>query len=84
MIETLFRLALGLVAFSYLGYPLVLAVRDGVREALAALRFVGGGPDRRARGAPAEASPRVTLAFAAFDEEACPAQHEADGARTAR
>ena len=71
MIEILFWLAVGLVAFSYLGYPLVLVVWDGVREALAALRFVAGGADRRAPGTPPEALPRVTLAFSAFDEESC-------------
>lgn len=67
--EALFWLALGLVAFSYLGYPLVLAVWDGAREALSAIRFVSGGDDRRGRVA--EAWPTVTLLFSAFDEEAC-------------
>jgi cellulose synthase/poly-beta-1,6-N-acetylglucosamine synthase-like glycosyltransferase len=67
---TIFWLALGLVAFSYLGYPIVLAVWDGVREALSAIRFVGGGPDRRTRP-DAQAWPRVTVVFSAFDEEAC-------------
>jgi cellulose synthase/poly-beta-1,6-N-acetylglucosamine synthase-like glycosyltransferase len=73
MTEILFWLAVGLVAFSYLGYPLVLVLWDGAREAFAALRFVAGGPDRRIRGSAAGADewPRVTLAFSAFDEEAC-------------
>lgn len=66
--EAIFWLALGLVAFSYVGYPLVLAVWDGVREALAAVRFVAGGDDRRGRAA--EGWPSVTLLFSAFDEEA--------------
>jgi cellulose synthase/poly-beta-1,6-N-acetylglucosamine synthase-like glycosyltransferase len=67
--ETLFWLPLLLVAFSYLGYPLVLAVWDGARDALSALRFVAGGADRRA--AEGEAWPAVSLVFSAFDEEAC-------------
>ncbi|HEY6098427.1 MAG TPA: glycosyltransferase, partial [Anaeromyxobacter sp.] len=72
MIGILFWLALGLVAFSYVGYPLVLVVWDGVRDAFDALRFVGGGPDRRASTAPAaEEWPRITLAFSAFDEASC-------------
>ncbi len=72
MIEITLWVALGLVAFSYLGYPLALVVWDGVREALGALRFVGGGPDRRsARAEAAEEWPRITLAFSAFDEETC-------------
>lgn len=68
--ELVLWLGLGLVAFSYLGYPLVLAVWDGAREVLGALRFVGGGPDRRVR-TDAEAWPRLSLVFSAFDEEAC-------------
>ncbi len=67
--ETLFWLPLVLVAFSYLGYPLVLALWDGARDALSALRFVAGGADRRAPEA--EAWPTVSLVFSAFDEEAC-------------
>ncbi|ACG73277.1 glycosyl transferase family 2 [Anaeromyxobacter sp. K] len=66
--EAIFWLALALVAFSYVGYPLVLAVWDGAREALAAVRFVSGGDDRRGRAA--EGWPSVTLLFSAFDEEA--------------
>jgi cellulose synthase/poly-beta-1,6-N-acetylglucosamine synthase-like glycosyltransferase len=72
MITTLLWLALGLVAFSYVGYPLVLAVWDGAREAREALRFLGGGGDRRAapRG-PGVEWPRLSLVFSAFDEEGC-------------
>jgi cellulose synthase/poly-beta-1,6-N-acetylglucosamine synthase-like glycosyltransferase len=62
--------ALALVAYSYAGYPLVLAVWDGLRGALGAVRFLSGGPDRRARPE-AEAWPRVSIVFSAFDEEAC-------------
>ncbi len=71
MIELLLWLTLGLVVFSYLGYPAVLVVWDALREALAALRFVGGGPDRRARPGGDEDWPTITLAFAAYDEESC-------------
>jgi len=73
MTEILFWLAVALVAFTYVGYPLVLVVWDGVREALGAVRFVAGGPDRRAPVEPRgeEWWPRITLAFSAFDEEAC-------------
>jgi cellulose synthase/poly-beta-1,6-N-acetylglucosamine synthase-like glycosyltransferase len=66
----LFWCSLGLVAFTYLGYPLVLAVWDGLAEAFGAVRYVGGGADRRA-AREAQAWPRVTVVIAAFDEEAC-------------
>jgi cellulose synthase/poly-beta-1,6-N-acetylglucosamine synthase-like glycosyltransferase len=62
-------LALSLVAFSYLGYPIVLAVWGAVRDSLSAMRFVAGGHDRRSGGD--GAWPHVTLAFAAHDEERC-------------
>jgi cellulose synthase/poly-beta-1,6-N-acetylglucosamine synthase-like glycosyltransferase len=62
--------SLALVLYSYAGYFLVLALWDGVREGLGAIRFLGGGPDRRARRE-AEAWPRVSLVFSAYDEEAC-------------
>src|SRR5512133_176521 len=69
---TLFWLSLGLVAFSYVGYPLVLAIWDGIREALSGARFVGGGDDRRgARARAEEALPTVSLVFSAFDEASC-------------
>jgi cellulose synthase/poly-beta-1,6-N-acetylglucosamine synthase-like glycosyltransferase len=68
--STILWVSLGLVAFSYVGYFLVLFVWDGVREALGALRFLAGGPDRRS-GAEAQAWPRVSIVFSAFDEEAC-------------
>jgi cellulose synthase/poly-beta-1,6-N-acetylglucosamine synthase-like glycosyltransferase len=73
MTTTLLWLALALVAFSYLGYPLVLAFWDGVREALAARRFLAGGADRRGGGAPRDPErwPTVSIVFSAFDEESC-------------
>lgn len=67
---TLLLLCLGLVAFSYLGYPLVLAGWGALHDLRGALRFFSGGPDRRERSDPAE-WPRVTIVLAAFDEEAC-------------
>ncbi len=70
MTAALVWLALILVAFSYLGYPIVLATWSGFRDALSALRFAVGGHDRRS-GAEAGAWPHVTLAFAAYDEERC-------------
>ena len=68
--STIFWTALGLVAFSYVGYFLLLLVWDGAREVISALRFVSGGADRRA-GRVADAWPKVSIVFSAFDEEAC-------------
>jgi cellulose synthase/poly-beta-1,6-N-acetylglucosamine synthase-like glycosyltransferase len=67
---TVLVVALGLVAFSYLGYPLVLAGWGALHDLRGALRFFSGGPDRRERSDPLE-WPRVTIVLAAFDEEAC-------------
>jgi cellulose synthase/poly-beta-1,6-N-acetylglucosamine synthase-like glycosyltransferase len=63
-------IALGLVAFSYVAYPLVLAALGAVHDLRGALRFLAGGRDRRERAGPAE-WPRLTLVVAAFDEEGC-------------
>ncbi len=68
---TLLWLSLGLVAFSYLGYPLVLAVWDALREAVRTLRIVASDVGTEPRAPAEDAWPRVTLAFAAFDEESC-------------
>ncbi len=70
MVTTLLWLALGLVAFSYVGYPLALVAWGAAHDLVGALRFLGGGRDRRDRSAPME-WPRVTLVIAAFDEEEC-------------
>jgi cellulose synthase/poly-beta-1,6-N-acetylglucosamine synthase-like glycosyltransferase len=70
MVALLLWLALALVAFSYVGYPLVLAGWGAVHDLIGALRFLGGGLDRRERRGRAE-WPRVTLVVAAFDEESC-------------
>jgi cellulose synthase/poly-beta-1,6-N-acetylglucosamine synthase-like glycosyltransferase len=66
--EILFWTSLGAVAWSYLGYPLALLLWSGLADALGALRFVGGGPDRRASPA-GPLWPRITIVFSAFDEE---------------
>jgi cellulose synthase/poly-beta-1,6-N-acetylglucosamine synthase-like glycosyltransferase len=70
MITTLLWVALGLVAFSYVGYPLALAAWGAVQDLLGAVRFLSGGRDRRERPEPHQ-WPRVTIVVAAFDEEAC-------------
>jgi cellulose synthase/poly-beta-1,6-N-acetylglucosamine synthase-like glycosyltransferase len=62
--------SLGLLAWSYLAYPVLLAGLCAFHDLRGALRFFAGGPDRRDRGAPPE-WPRVTVALAAFDEEPC-------------
>ncbi len=66
--DLLFWIATSAVAWSYLGYPLVLLVWSGLADALGALRFVGGGPDRRASPG-GQLWPRITIVFSAFDEE---------------
>jgi cellulose synthase/poly-beta-1,6-N-acetylglucosamine synthase-like glycosyltransferase len=63
-------ICLGLVAFSYAGYPLVLAAWGALHDLRGALRFFSGGPDRRERTGPVE-WPHVTIVLAAFDEESC-------------
>lgn len=67
---TILLLALALVAFSYAGYPVVLAGWCALHDLRGALRFFSGGPDRRERSDPVE-WPRVTIVLAAFDEEGC-------------
>ncbi len=70
MTAMLLWLALGLVAFSYVFYPLTLAVWGGAHDLVGALRLLGGGRDRRDRSGPVE-WPTVTLVVAAFNEEGC-------------
>jgi cellulose synthase/poly-beta-1,6-N-acetylglucosamine synthase-like glycosyltransferase len=67
---TVLWVSLGLLVWSYLGYPVVLAGLCAFHDLRGALRFFGGGPDRRERGTHAD-PPRVTLVLAAHDEEAC-------------
>lgn len=62
--------ALLLVAFSYAGYPIVLVLWGGIREALSTTRFAAGGGERRSESFEGE-WPHVTVAFAAYDEERC-------------
>jgi len=69
-VRAFFWVSLGLVAYSYLGYPIVLAIWTGLREALAGARFLSGGPDRRQRRRD-DHWPAVSVVFSAFDEEAC-------------
>ena len=59
---------LGLVLYTYVGYPVVLVAWTGLREALEGLRFVIGGPDRRIRRRD-DRWPTVSIVFAAHDEE---------------
>jgi cellulose synthase/poly-beta-1,6-N-acetylglucosamine synthase-like glycosyltransferase len=61
---------LGLVAYTYLGYPILLAAWTGLREALEGVRFVMGGPDRRARRRD-DRWPSLTVAFSAWNEADC-------------
>ena len=69
---TLLWLSLALVAFSYLGYPLVLVVWTGLSEALDAMRSLGSAADQRAAPASGDAGwPSVTIVMSAFDEESC-------------
>jgi cellulose synthase/poly-beta-1,6-N-acetylglucosamine synthase-like glycosyltransferase len=67
---TVLVLAVTLVAFSYAGYPVVLAGLGALHDLRGALRFFSGGPDRRERTDPVE-WPRVTIVLAAHDEASC-------------
>ncbi|HZZ84467.1 MAG TPA: glycosyltransferase family 2 protein [Anaeromyxobacteraceae bacterium] len=68
--EILFWTSVALVGFSYAGYPLLLAIWTGAREALGGLRYLTAGGDRRRRRRE-DHWPSVTVVFAAFDEERC-------------
>jgi cellulose synthase/poly-beta-1,6-N-acetylglucosamine synthase-like glycosyltransferase len=68
---TLLWLSIALVAFSYVGYPVVLVAWTGLRDALDALRLLGGEGDRRAQPPADAAWPKVSLVMSAFDEEGC-------------
>ncbi len=63
-------LSLALVAFSYVGYPVVLVVWTGLREALDAVRFLGAAADRRGGDVADPGWPKVSIVMSAFDEEA--------------
>ncbi len=68
--ELLVILCLGFVAYTYFGYPIVLMAWTGLNEAMAGVRFVMGGPDRRARRCD-DRWPLLTVVIAAHDEESC-------------
>ena len=68
--ELLVLVCLGLVVYSYAGYPLLIAGWTGLREALEGVRFIAGGPDRRARRRD-DRWPFVSIVVAAHDEETC-------------
>ncbi|HET8540098.1 MAG TPA: glycosyltransferase family 2 protein [Anaeromyxobacter sp.] len=63
-------ISLALVAFSYVGYPLALAVWTGLREALDATRALGADRDGSAEATEAPL-PKLSIVMSAFDEEAC-------------
>lgn len=66
--HALFWMSVAAIGWSYVGYPAALLLWAGLGDALSALRFVGGGADRRAPVG-AQAWPRVAIVFSAFDEE---------------
>ncbi len=68
--DVLVLLCLVLVAYTYIGYPLLLAAWTGLREALEGVRFLAGGPDRRARRRD-DHWPSLSIVMAAHDEETC-------------
>jgi cellulose synthase/poly-beta-1,6-N-acetylglucosamine synthase-like glycosyltransferase len=69
-VDALFWLSLGLVAYSYVGYPIVIGAWSALHDVMSGIRFLGGGPDRRQRRR-VEHLPHVTIVFAAYDEETC-------------
>jgi len=69
-VEALFWLSLGLVAYSYVGYPALIGAWSAVRDLVGDIRFLGGAVDRRHRRRE-ERLPYVTVVFSAFDEETC-------------
>jgi cellulose synthase/poly-beta-1,6-N-acetylglucosamine synthase-like glycosyltransferase len=70
-VTTLFWLSLGLVAYSYLGYPVVIGAWAALREAVEGVRFLAGGPDRRQRRRGDRGWPAVSVVLSAHDEETC-------------
>ncbi len=63
-VEPVFWICVALVGFSYIGYPMVLAVWAGVREALGGVHYLTGGADRRRRRREDD-RPSVSIVFAA-------------------
>ena len=68
--DLLALLCLALVGYTYVGYPLVLAVWAGLRDACEGVRFLTGGPDRRVRRRE-DRWPSLSIVVAAHDEETC-------------
>jgi len=68
--EPLVLLCLGFVAYTYLGYPILLAISASVREAWDGVHFLLGGPDRRARHRD-DHWPTLSILVAAHNEESC-------------
>jgi cellulose synthase/poly-beta-1,6-N-acetylglucosamine synthase-like glycosyltransferase len=68
--DVMVLVCLGCAAYAYLGYPLVLLAWTGLREAASGIRFIAGGPDRRARRRD-DRWPTLTVVLAAHDEETC-------------
>lgn len=68
---TLLWVSLALVAFSYVGYPLVLVLWTALRDARDALRGMAPpGEEARDGERPEPGWPKVTIVLSAFDEEA--------------
>lgn len=63
--------SLGLVAYSYAGYPVVLLLLAGMRQVASDLRFVAGKSDRRggSRAGGEEDLPSVAIVISAYNEE---------------
>jgi cellulose synthase/poly-beta-1,6-N-acetylglucosamine synthase-like glycosyltransferase len=71
-------MSIGFTLYTYSGYPLVLVVLGSLRQLTSDLRF---GLDRRSRRTRGADSPRVSLVFAAHNEEAVIAQKMVNCAR---
>lgn len=71
--RVLFWLSVGLLLYTYGGYPLILIAMGGLRQLKSDLRFGLGRRTRRASRTGVE-SPRVSIICAAYNEEAVIAQ----------
>ena len=67
--KILFWLSVGMVLYTYLGYPLLLLLLASLRQAFADFRFAFRGGQRRQRWT-GECLPSVSLVFSAYNEEA--------------
>ena len=66
--KLLFWISLGLVIYTYLGYPLLLFVLASMHQVMRDLKFALRRSERRSRNS--EELPSVSLIFSAFNEEA--------------